>query len=189
LHRSPTGVTLTPAGTALYDEARALLEHAEHARARVTAAAGTATFIIGTLADSGEEAGTGLADAFRQHNPGFTSASGKRTSRTRPLGCEPGWSMPPSPGCRSTGPGSALACCARMSNKPVGLVSTAGGVQGLQAVNSMDFIARALRGWSVPLVLPVAQSGRSFDPDGNLTDEGVAGQLRKLGAEVVRAAR
>jgi FMN reductase len=76
-----------------------------------------------------------------------------------------------------------------LSNKPVGLVCTAGGVQGLQAVNSMDFIARALRGWSVPLVLPVAQSGRSFDPDGHLVDEGIAGQLRKLGAEVVRAAR
>jgi len=35
----------------------------------------------------------------------------------------------------------------------------------------------------------VAQSARSFDPDGHLTDEGVAGQLRNLGAEVVRAAR
>jgi len=69
LHRSPAGVTLTPAGGALYDEARALLEHAEHARDRVTAAAGTATFTIGTLADAGEEAGTGLADAFRQRNP------------------------------------------------------------------------------------------------------------------------
>ena len=76
-----------------------------------------------------------------------------------------------------------------LSNKPIGLVSTAGGVQGLQAVNSMEFIVRALRGWSVPLVLPVAQSARSFDPDGHLTDEGVAGQLRNLGAEVVRAAR
>ena len=70
LHRSPAGVTLTPAGTALYREARALLEHAEHARARVSAAAGTATFTIGTLADGGEEAGTGLADEFRERNPG-----------------------------------------------------------------------------------------------------------------------
>jgi DNA-binding transcriptional LysR family regulator len=70
VHRSPAGATLTPAGTALYDEARALLEHAEHARARVAAAAGTATFTIGTLADSADEAGTGLADAFRQRNPG-----------------------------------------------------------------------------------------------------------------------
>jgi DNA-binding transcriptional LysR family regulator len=70
LRRSPAGVTLTPAGSALYEEALALLEHAEHARDRVTAAAGTADFTIGTLADAGEEAGTGLADAFRQRNPG-----------------------------------------------------------------------------------------------------------------------
>jgi FMN reductase len=76
-----------------------------------------------------------------------------------------------------------------LAGKPIGLVTTAGGVQGLQAVNTMDFIARALRGWSVPLVLPVARSGQSFDPDGHLKDEAVAAQLRKLGAEVVRAAR
>jgi FMN reductase len=67
--------------------------------------------------------------------------------------------------------------------------AAAGGVQGLQAVISMEFIARALRGWSVPLVLPVPQAWRSFDPDGHLTDEAIARQLRALGAEVVRAAR
>jgi FMN reductase len=76
-----------------------------------------------------------------------------------------------------------------LSNKPIGLVATAGGVQGLQAVNSMDFIARALRGWSVPLVLPIPQSWQSFDPAGHLADEAIAAQLRALGAEVVRAAR
>ncbi len=76
-----------------------------------------------------------------------------------------------------------------LANKPIGLITTAGGVQGLQAVNTMDFIARSLRGWSVPLVLPVSQSWQSFDPDGHLKDEAVATQLRKLGAEVVRAAR
>jgi FMN reductase len=76
-----------------------------------------------------------------------------------------------------------------LTNKPVGLVTTAGGVQGLQSINSMDFIVRALRGWSVPMVLPVAQSWQSFDPDGRLVDEMVASQLRELGAEVVRAAR
>jgi FMN reductase len=62
-------------------------------------------------------------------------------------------------------------------------------VQGLQAINSMEFIVRALRGWSVPLVLPVAQSWQSFDPDGRLADETVAVQLGALGTEVVRAAR
>jgi FMN reductase len=76
-----------------------------------------------------------------------------------------------------------------LSNKPIGLVATAGGVQGLQAVNSMDFIARALRGWSVPLVLPVQQAWQSFSPEGHLADDAIAAQLRALGAEVVRAAR
>jgi DNA-binding transcriptional LysR family regulator len=70
LHRSPAGVTLTAAGTALYDEARTLLEQAERARARVAAAAGTATFTIGILADSAEEPGTSLAGAFRHRHPG-----------------------------------------------------------------------------------------------------------------------
>jgi FMN reductase len=76
-----------------------------------------------------------------------------------------------------------------LTGKPIGMVTTAGGVQGLQAINSMEFIARSLRGWSVPLVLPVPQSWQTFDPDGHLKDEAVASQLRKLGAEVVRAAR
>jgi len=76
-----------------------------------------------------------------------------------------------------------------LSNKPIGLVATAGGFQGLQTVNSMDFMARSLRGWSVPLVMPVPQSWQSFDPGGRLTDDAVAAQLRALGAEVARAAR
>jgi len=76
-----------------------------------------------------------------------------------------------------------------LSNKPIGLISTAGGVQGLQTVNAMDFIARSLRGWSVPLVMPVPQSRQTFDPDGRLVNESIADQLRALGAEVTRAAR
>ncbi|SEG87925.1 DNA-binding transcriptional regulator, LysR family [Nonomuraea solani] len=66
LRRSSTGVTLTPAGNALYDEARTLLEQAEQARARV---AGAATLTIGTLADSAEQAGSRLAAAFRLRHP------------------------------------------------------------------------------------------------------------------------
>jgi FMN reductase len=38
-------------------------------------------------------------------------------------------------------------------------------------------------------VQAVPRSWRSFDPDGQLTDEAVAAQLRALGAEVARAAR
>jgi DNA-binding transcriptional LysR family regulator len=66
LHRSSAGVTLTAAGRALYDEARALLRQAEQARARVVAAARTATLVLGTLA---EQAGTRLVATFRERHP------------------------------------------------------------------------------------------------------------------------
>jgi DNA-binding transcriptional LysR family regulator len=70
LHRSPGGVSLTAAGTSLYDEARALLAQAEQARVKVAAAAGTATITIGTLADSAEQVGTRLAATYRARHPG-----------------------------------------------------------------------------------------------------------------------
>ncbi|MFI6308163.1 LysR substrate-binding domain-containing protein [Amycolatopsis thailandensis] len=66
LHRSAAGVEPTAAGTTLYAEARTLLDQADRARARVTAAA---TFTVGTLADGAGEAGTRLAAAFRQRHP------------------------------------------------------------------------------------------------------------------------
>jgi DNA-binding transcriptional LysR family regulator len=69
LHRSATGVELTPAGEVLYAEARTLLEQAEQARARVTAAAGAVTLTVGTLGDSAGEVSTGLAATFRRRYP------------------------------------------------------------------------------------------------------------------------
>ncbi len=75
------------------------------------------------------------------------------------------------------------------TDKIVGLISTARGVQGLQAVNTMEFIVRALRGWAVPLVLPIPNATQAFDEDGNPRDPRIGGQLRLLGEEVVRAAR
>jgi DNA-binding transcriptional LysR family regulator len=69
LHRTRAGVTLTDAGSVLYDEARAVLERTAQLRARVTAAAGPALFTIGVLADSAEQAGTRLAAAFRERHP------------------------------------------------------------------------------------------------------------------------
>src|SRR5262249_46984003 len=92
LHRSPGGVTLTPAGTALCDEARPLLEHAEPARARITAAAGTATFTIGLSPTAARRPAPAWPTRFASGTRGFTSASGKQTSPIRPLGCAPGWS-------------------------------------------------------------------------------------------------
>jgi FMN reductase len=74
-----------------------------------------------------------------------------------------------------------------LANKVVGLVSTAGGVQGLQAVNTMEFVVRALRGWAVPLVIPVPRAWEAFDDRGRALDPGIDKQLRELGSEVAKA--
>ena len=73
--------------------------------------------------------------------------------------------------------------------KVVGLVATAGGVQGLNAINTMEFSVRGLRAYAVPLVLPISQAWQAFDDAGNVTDDDVAKQLSRLGVEVCRAAR
>jgi FMN reductase len=73
-----------------------------------------------------------------------------------------------------------------LTDKVVGLISTAGGVQGLQAVNTMEFVVRALRGWAVPLVMPIAQAWKAFDEHGVPQDSRLTEQLHALGREVAR---
>src|SRR6266550_1852807 len=74
-------------------------------------------------------------------------------------------------------------------DKVIGLVSADGGTQGLQAINTMEFAVRALRGWAVPYVVPVAGAARVFDADGRIREPTVGLQLKTLGEEVVRAAK
>ena len=75
-----------------------------------------------------------------------------------------------------------------LHDKVIGLISTAGGTQGLQAINTMEFSVRALRAWAVPYVVPIASAARVFDGSGQIHDEGVEQQLKMLGREVVRVA-
>lgn len=75
-----------------------------------------------------------------------------------------------------------------LHDKVIGLISAAGGTQGLQAINTMEFAVRALRAWAVPYVIPVASAAHVFDADGGVNDEGIKLQLHTLGAEVVRVA-
>jgi FMN reductase len=77
---------------------------------------------------------------------------------------------------------------AYLSDEVIGLISTSGGTQGLQAINTMEFAVRALRGWAVPYVVPVLSATSVFDREGRLQEEGVAQQLERLGGEVVRVA-
>jgi FMN reductase len=75
-----------------------------------------------------------------------------------------------------------------LHDEVIGLISAAGGIQGLQVVNTMEFSVRSLRGWAVPYVVPVPQATRVFTDSGAIQEELVAQQLRMLGEEVVRAA-
>ncbi|MCX4638350.1 LysR family transcriptional regulator [Streptomyces sp. RPA4-5] len=67
--RSPAGVTLTPVGVVLLDEARSLLDQADRVRVRVAAAAGAATLTVGMLGDSADPGAARLADAYRRLHP------------------------------------------------------------------------------------------------------------------------
>jgi FMN reductase len=78
---------------------------------------------------------------------------------------------------------------AYLTNKVVGLISTAGGVQGLQAVNAMEFVVRALRGWTVPLTIPLDRAFEAFDAEGHIRDAKLRDRLLLLGAEVTQAAQ
>ncbi|MEU8525854.1 LysR substrate-binding domain-containing protein [Streptomyces sp. NPDC048629] len=69
--RSPAGVTLTPVGTVLLDEARDLLDHADRVGVRVSAAAGTAIITVGILGDGTDPGVARLAAAFRRSHPGI----------------------------------------------------------------------------------------------------------------------
>ena len=75
-----------------------------------------------------------------------------------------------------------------LHDKVIGLISAAGGTQGLQAINTMEFAVRALRGWAVPYVVPVAAAARIFDATGRIQDQAGELQLKTLGGEVVRVA-
>ena len=77
---------------------------------------------------------------------------------------------------------------AYLHDQVVGLISAAGGIQGLQVINTMDFSARALRAWAVPYAVPVSGAAGAFGEQGEVEDELVESQLRGLGAEVVRVA-
>ena len=70
----------------------------------------------------------------------------------------------------------------------IGLLSAAGGAHGLQAINTMEFSVRALRGWAVPYVVPIPSACARLRFRSRLRDEGVEAQLDRLGREVVRVA-
>ena len=76
-----------------------------------------------------------------------------------------------------------------LQDKVVGLVATAGGgMAAVNAINAMVNVVHALRGVAAPLSVPIQQSWKAFDEEGNVRDEGVAKRLGGLGRLVVEMA-
>ena len=76
-----------------------------------------------------------------------------------------------------------------LTDKVVGLIATAGGVQGPQTINAMEFAVRSLRGYTHPLTAPIDRAWQLFDKSGNFSDEATIARLRTLGQGVASAAR
>ena len=73
-------------------------------------------------------------------------------------------------------------------NVVVLIATISGGMGAVNAINAMVSIIHALRGVAAPLSVPVTQSWKTFDEEGNLRDEGVARRLESLGRVVVEMA-
>jgi len=76
-----------------------------------------------------------------------------------------------------------------LQDKVVGLVATArGGIAAINAINALVNVVHALRGVAAPLSVPIQQSWKAFDEEGNVRDEGVVKRLGALGRLVVEIA-
>lgn len=76
-----------------------------------------------------------------------------------------------------------------LDGKVIGLIGTAAGVHALQAINTMEFMVRALRGLALPGVVPILRAGHVFGADGAIAEPSVAAQLDALGRAVVTGTR
>lgn len=73
-----------------------------------------------------------------------------------------------------------------LHNRVVGLIVTAGGSQAFPAIEAMQAMVRALRGWTAPRVVAVSHAARALAEDN--PDARTLENLRSLGAEVASAA-
>src|SRR5215210_11662 len=77
----------------------------------------------------------------------------------------------------------------KVIDKVIGLIATArGGMGAVNAISAMVNVVHALRGVAAPLSVPVTQSWKAFDEEGNVRDQGVARRLESLGRLVVEMA-
>ena len=69
-----------------------------------------------------------------------------------------------------------------LTDKIIGLISTAAGTTRLQAINTLEFVVRALRGWAIPMMIPIPQVRQLFDENGHALDPIIDRQFDDDGA-------
>lgn len=77
---------------------------------------------------------------------------------------------------------------AYLTDKVVALACVAGGVQAMQGINAMEPMVRALRGITLPLVLPLERAHLAFAADGSPVDPHFGESVDRLATELLRVA-
>ena len=76
-----------------------------------------------------------------------------------------------------------------LQDRVVGLISTSGGgMAAVNAINAMIHVVHALHAVAAPLSVPVQQSWKVFDEQGEIRDPETARRLERLGRPVVETA-
>ena len=75
-----------------------------------------------------------------------------------------------------------------LTGKVIGLISTSGGSPGINAINTMDYVSRALHGWVCPTTVAIPNSYRQFDDNGELKDEKLKQRILQMTHELEFAA-
>ena len=76
-----------------------------------------------------------------------------------------------------------------MHNKPVGLIATASGdMADVHSIDAMVNVVHSLRGFVLPLSVPIHNASKAFDKDGTVINEKIATRLTQLGKMAVETA-
>jgi FMN reductase len=71
-----------------------------------------------------------------------------------------------------------------LTGKVIGLISTSGGIPGINAINTMDYVSRALHGWVCPTTVAIANSWQQFDEEGGVLNDSLRDRLLQLAREL-----
>lgn len=71
-----------------------------------------------------------------------------------------------------------------LTGRVIGLISTSGGLPGVNAINTMDYISRALHAWVCPTTVAIPHSNKQFGPDGRVKDEHILKRIQRMALEL-----